>query len=111
MIAEIHRRRIVAKLLEASAAENHSSPDKHHVECDVLPTHRIWYTGYSSLSCRGECVARFQPLVGDLFQARDRDDHSNRKLLRLHGIKASMSRKGNCLDNAPMESFFGSLKT
>ena len=34
-----------------------------------------------------------------------------RKLLRLHGNKASMSRKGNCLDNAPMESFFGSLKT
>ena len=34
-----------------------------------------------------------------------------RKLLRLHGIKASMSRKGNCLDNAPMESFFSSLKT
>jgi transposase InsO family protein len=33
------------------------------------------------------------------------------KLLRLHGMKASMSRKGNCLDNAPMESFFGSLKT
>ena len=23
----------------------------------------------------------------------------------------SMSRKGNCWDNAPMESFFGSLKT
>ena len=35
----------------------------------------------------------------------------DRKLLRLHGIKAAMSRKGNCLDNAPMESFFGSLKT
>jgi transposase InsO family protein len=34
-----------------------------------------------------------------------------RKLLRLHGISSSMSRKGNCLDNAPMESFFGSLKT
>jgi transposase InsO family protein len=34
-----------------------------------------------------------------------------RMLLGLHGIKASMSRKGNCLDNAPMESFFGSLKT
>lgn len=34
-----------------------------------------------------------------------------RKLLGLHGIEASMSRKGNCLDNAPMESFFGSLKT
>lgn len=34
-----------------------------------------------------------------------------RTLIELHGIKASMSRKGNCLDNAPMESFFGSLKT
>ena len=34
-----------------------------------------------------------------------------RKLLGFHGIKASMSRKGNCLGNAPMESFFGFLKT
>ncbi|MEO1600323.1 MAG: IS3 family transposase [Pseudomonadota bacterium] len=34
-----------------------------------------------------------------------------RKLLALHGITASMSRKGNCLDNAPMQSFFGSPKT
>ena len=34
-----------------------------------------------------------------------------RKILADHGLKASMSRKGNCLDNAPMESFFGSLKT
>ncbi|OLS54026.1 hypothetical protein BV392_07700 [Rhodovulum sulfidophilum] len=25
-------------------------------------------------------------------------------------LAASMSRKGDCLDNAPMESFFGSLK-
>jgi len=32
------------------------------------------------------------------------------KILADHDIKASMSRKGNCLDNAPMESFFGSLK-
>jgi putative transposase len=34
-----------------------------------------------------------------------------RRLLGIHGMKASMSRKGNCLDNAPMESFFGALKT
>ena len=25
-------------------------------------------------------------------------------------MRASMSRKGNCFDNAPMESFWGSLK-
>lgn len=30
--------------------------------------------------------------------------------LQLHQIYQSMSRKGNCLDNAPMENFFGLLK-
>lgn len=34
-----------------------------------------------------------------------------RKLLKEHNITASMSRRGNCYDNAPMESFWGSLKT
>ena len=31
-------------------------------------------------------------------------------LLAKHGITCSMSRKGNCWDNAPMESFFATLK-
>ena len=31
--------------------------------------------------------------------------------LTKYQIQASMSRKGNCYDNAPMESFFGTLKT
>lgn len=33
------------------------------------------------------------------------------KLLRHHKIRQSMSRKGNCLDNAVMENFFGILKS
>jgi putative transposase len=33
------------------------------------------------------------------------------KLLKARGIVCSMSRKGNCWDNAVMESFFGTLKT
>jgi putative transposase len=33
------------------------------------------------------------------------------QLLRDHGIDCSMSRKGDCWDNAAMESFFHSLKT
>jgi len=32
-------------------------------------------------------------------------------LLRRHGIACSMSRKGDCWDNAPVESFFSTLKT
>lgn len=35
----------------------------------------------------------------------------HRKLMAQFGIKASMSGKGNCYDNAPMESFWGMLKT
>jgi len=34
-----------------------------------------------------------------------------RALLDAHGITASMSRPGNCYDNAVAESFFGTLKT
>jgi putative transposase len=33
------------------------------------------------------------------------------KLLKDNGMICSMSRKGNCWDNAPMESFFHTLKT
>jgi putative transposase len=31
--------------------------------------------------------------------------------LRRHGLRCSMSRRGNCHDNAAMESFFSSMKT
>ncbi|SER19781.1 Integrase core domain-containing protein, partial [Lysinibacillus fusiformis] len=31
--------------------------------------------------------------------------------LKQHGITQSMSRKGNCLDNAVIENFFGLLKS
>ena len=34
-----------------------------------------------------------------------------RQQLLAHGLKQSMSRRGNCLDNAAMESFFGTLKS
>ncbi len=36
--------------------------------------------------------------------------HAYRKLLKQNGMIASMSRKGNCWDNAPVERFFVSLK-
>jgi len=36
--------------------------------------------------------------------------HGYRARLRRHGMVCSMSRKGDCWDNAPMESFFATLK-
>jgi putative transposase len=37
--------------------------------------------------------------------------HEYQALLRGHGMSVSMSRRGNCYDNAPVESFWGTLKT
>ena len=52
--------------------------------------------------------------------ANDANIHSDRgsqyaatsyqQLLDVHGLRPSMSRKGNCWDNACVESFFGTLK-
>ena len=36
--------------------------------------------------------------------------HSYQELLQMQGITCSMSRRGNCWDNAPVESFFATLK-
>ena len=33
-----------------------------------------------------------------------------RQIIEKHGFAGSMSRKGNCYDNAPIESFWGQLK-
>src|SRR3990172_10819355 len=52
--------------------------------------------------------------VKGLIQHSDRGSqycaHEYSRLLEQLGIKASMSRKGNCYDNAPMESLWGKLK-
>jgi len=55
-----------------------------------------------------------QPAAG-LLMHTDRGSQygadSYRQLLSQHGIEPSMSRKGNCWDNAVAESFFRTLKT
>jgi transposase InsO family protein len=55
-----------------------------------------------------------QPAAG-LLMHTDRGSQygadSYRQLLAQHGIQPSMSRKGNCWDNAVVESFFPTVKT
>lgn len=76
--------------------------------------------------CMGERVARELTMEALKMAIRHRKPaeglihHSDRgvqyacgdyqAMLRKHGMLCSMSRKGDCWDNAPMESFFGSLK-
>lgn len=59
-------------------------------------------------------IKRRKPSPGIIFHSdRGAQYASNQfqSLLARHGIYGSMSRKGNCWDNAVSESFFGSLKT
>jgi putative transposase len=53
--------------------------------------------------------------VGPLVHHSDRGSqytgHAFQKLLANNAITPSMSGRGNCYDNAPVESFFGTLKT
>ena len=60
-----------------------------------------------------KAVAAKRPAKG-LIHHSDRGSqycsHEFRDILKRFGLRASMSRKGNCFDNAPMESFWGTLK-
>lgn len=59
-------------------------------------------------------ICQRQPAAG-LLMHTDRGSQygaeSYRQLLTQHGMQSSMSRKGNCWDNAVAESFFHTLKT
>ena len=60
-----------------------------------------------------DAVVRQRPPEGLILHSdrgRQYASYAYQDLLRAYGITASMSRSGNCYDNAYMESFFGTLK-
>jgi transposase InsO family protein len=61
---------------------------------------------YMALRQRGRVPAILHSDQGCTYSAAN-----YRQILSEHGIRQSMSRKGDCWDNAPMESFFHTLKT
>ena len=61
----------------------------------TIPRHRLPRSALTHHSDRGSQYA----------------SHDYRALLGAEGIVCSMSRRGNCWDNAVVESFFGTLKT
>jgi len=69
----------------------------------------------AELACRALDMAWHSRLPADglIFHSDRGSQYASRcytDLLAGHGIKASMSRKGNCWDNACSETLFGSLK-
>ncbi len=58
-------------------------------------------------------IARQRPRAGLTVHSDRGSQYANREFrnrLGHHRMQQSMSRRGNCCDNAPMESFFSSLK-
>jgi putative transposase len=74
-------------------------------------SHRI--NGELTLTALGQALARYRPgpgLIHHSDQGKQYAAGDYQKLLRKHQAIASMSRKGDCWDNAPMESLWGTLK-
>ncbi|GHO90780.1 hypothetical protein KSF_008280 [Reticulibacter mediterranei] len=60
-----------------------------------------------------QAIARRRPKAGLLHHSDRGSQYTSRAYqacLQRFGIQSSMSHKGNCWDNAAMESFFGTLK-
>lgn len=61
-----------------------------------------------------QAVKQRRPLAGCIFHSDRGSQYDSAKVksyLKRHGFLQSMSKKGNCYDNAIMETFFHSLKT
>jgi putative transposase len=87
---------------------------------DLYNSELIYYTIYRHpvLDMVKDMVNGTIAIIGDKTNAILHSDqgwhyqHKDyQKLLKDNGIRQSMSRKGNCLDNAVMENFFGLLKS
>lgn len=64
-------------------------------------------------NCLTMAIGRRSPPVGVIHHSdrgKTYDTKELKQLLKSNGMIASMSRKGNCWDNAVVESFFGQLK-
>jgi transposase InsO family protein len=67
----------------------------------------------TSMAAFRQAVARRSPKAGMIFHSDQGVQYACKDftdILAGHGITQSMSRKGNCWDNAPAESFFKTLK-
>lgn len=66
------------------------------------------------ISALKQAVGRTRPPRGIILHSDRGIQYASkryRNLAKSYGFRQSMSRKGDCWDNAPMESFFGTLKT
>ena len=90
------------------------APNVLQRDFDADAPNRKWTTDVTQVDIRGK-KCYLSPILdmwnGEVISYVISDHTRYQYLLREHGIIQSMSRKGNCLDNAMMENFFGLMKT
>jgi transposase InsO family protein len=109
----LHRWRLQLSQDEGSAfpgkgrqsAEQEELRRLHRQLADVTEERDILKKALAVFSCRPQA-----DLIHHSDRGRQYAADNYRKLLTDHGLISSMSRKGDCRDNAPMESFWGTLK-
>ena len=91
--------------------------------CTILDMHSRKIVGYATsrridaalaVAAIQQAIALRQPPAGLILHSDRGSQYASvrfQKTLAKHQILQSMSRKGNCYDNAPMESFFKTFKT
>src|SRR4051794_12116755 len=81
-----------------SAADLHAAPPPAARATTTCPE-ELDPTAVAPPSQRSPCMVLRRPIESAQYAA-----HDYRRLLDEHGMLCSMSRKGDCWDNAPMES-------
>ena len=76
--------------------------------CRMLSVQRSAY--YDWRAEPGKVIPPQELVLRRSLESRQYASHDYQKLLKQYGMICSMSRKGNCWDNSPVERFFGSLK-
>ena len=103
-------RRITAELRKRNFLLNHKTVQRLMKELGLVC--RVRMKKYRSY--KGE-VGKIAPNLLNLILHSDQGWQYQHKqyqqMLREKGVRQSMSRKGNCLDNAVIENFFGLLKS
>ena len=92
-------------------------PDMCQVLLVSISGYRAWRRGGITADIVTDALTmawfRRKPAAGVIFHSDRGSQYASQAMrarLSEYGMTASMSRKGNCWDNAPSESFFNSLK-
>ena len=96
-------RAMIRKKFKRTTDSGHRYPVSENLLIHGSTRERIWASDITFIPTR-------EGLIHHSDRGKQYASYEYQDLLERHGIKSSMSRSGNCYDNAYIESFWGTLK-